>query len=146
MLSGIFGTGAILQTDINLILQVTTLLIVAISLVYKNRLNFKMHGVLMGIAVVLHVISFFAVMGPSFSSASEYFMTATSELGVITMWIHAIPGAIAMILGIVLVTSWALQPSNLASCARRKRLMDITVLSWLVSLIFGIATYVVFYV
>lgn len=144
MLSGIFGTEAILQTDINLILQITTILIVVISLVYKNRLKFKMHGALMGIAVIVHAISFFAVMGPSLSSASEYF-TSSSDLGVITMWIHAIPGTIAMFLGILLVASWVLQPSNLATCARRKRLMDITSLFWIVSLIFGIAAYTVFY-
>jgi len=100
----------------------------------------------MGIAVILHVLSFLVVMGPSFSEGYEYFTTATSDLGVQTTWIHAIPGAIAMILGMVLVGAWALRPSNIGACSRRKRIMDITTLLWLVSLIFGIATYLVFYV
>jgi len=67
-------------------------------------------------------------------------------VGVQTTWIHAVPGAIAMIMGIVLVGAWALRPSNIAACSRRKRLMDITVLLWLISLMFGITTYLVFYV
>ncbi len=121
-------------------------LIIVISLVYKNKNKFKIHGGLMGIAVILHVLSLLVVMGPSFYDGYDYFMTATSELGVQTTWIHAIPGAIAMILGIVLVGVWALRPSNIAACSRRKRLMDITVLFWFISLIFGIATYIVFYV
>ena len=144
-MTGIFGTGALLETDINLLLQIVTFLIIVISLVYKSKMKFKIHGGLMAIAVILHIISFFAVMGPTFSQAYDYFTTATSDLGVQTTWIHAIPGAIAMILGIFLVTSWALRPSNLAACSRRKTLMDITTLLWLVSLIFGIAAYLAFY-
>ena len=145
-LTGIFGPGALLQTDINLILQIVMFLLIVIGLVYKSKRKFKIHGGLMGIAVILHVISFLAVMLPSFNDSYDYFTTATSDLGVQTTWIHAIPGAIAMILGIVLVGAWALRPSNLASCSKRKRLMDITVLFWFISLIFGIATYMVFYV
>ena len=99
----------------------------------------------MGIAVILHVLTFVLVMGPSFSEGYNYFTTATSDLGVQTTWIHAVPGAIGMILGIVLVGAWALRPSNIAACSRMKRLMDVTTLLWLISLIFGIATYFVFY-
>jgi uncharacterized membrane protein YozB (DUF420 family) len=145
-LTGIFGTGAVLQTDVNLILQIVMFLIIVIGLVYKNKRKFKIHGGIMGIAVILHVLSILLVMGPSFSEGYDFFTTATSELGVQTTWIHAIPGAIAMIMGIILVGAWALRPSNIAACSRMKRLMDITVLLWLISLIFGIATYIVFYV
>ena len=145
-MTGIFGTGALLQTDINLILQIVMFLIIVIGLVYKKRNKFKIHGGLMGIAVIMHVLSLLAVMLPSFNNNYEYFTTETSTLGVQTTWIHAIPGAIAMIMGTFLVVAWALRPSNIAACSRRKKLMDITTLLWLVSLTFGIATYLVFYV
>jgi len=145
-LTGIFGTGAVLQTDINLILQIVMFLIIVTSLIYKNKMKFKIHGGLMAIAAILHVLSLLAVMGPSFSAGYEYFTTSTSDLGVQTTWIHAIPGATALILGIILVGAWALRPSDIAACSRRKRIMDITILLWLVSLIFGIASYIIFYV
>jgi uncharacterized membrane protein YozB (DUF420 family) len=145
-LTGIFGTGAVLQTDINLILQIVMFLIIVIGLVYKNKRKFKIHGGIMGIAVILHILSFLLVMGPSLYENYDFFTTDTSELGVQTTWIHAVPGAIAMIMGIILVGAWALRPSNIAACSRMKRLMDITTLLWLISLIFGIATYMVFYV
>jgi uncharacterized membrane protein YozB (DUF420 family) len=145
-LTGIFGTGAVLQTDINLILQIVMFLIIVIGLVYKNKRKFKIHGGIMGIAVILHILSFLLVMGPSLYENYDFFTTDTSELGVQTTWIHAVPGAIAMIMGIILVGAWALRPSNIAACSRMKRLMDITTLLWLISLIFGITTYMVFYV
>ena len=145
-MTGIFGTGADLQVDINLILQIVMFLIIVISLFYKNKNKFKIHGVLMGIAVILHVITFLTVMGPIFFGYFGEFTKYISYPEIQTTWIHAIPGAIAMILGIILVGLWALNPSNIAACSRRKRLMDVTVLLWLVSLIFGIATYIVFYV
>jgi uncharacterized membrane protein YozB (DUF420 family) len=145
-LTGIFGTGADLQIDINLILQIIMFVIITISLFYKNKMKFKIHGMLMGIAVFLHVLSFLAVMGPIFFGHFSTFVDYISYPEIQTTWIHAIPGAIAMIMGITLVGLWALNPSNIAACSRRKRLMDITVLLWLVSLIFGIATYILLYV
>jgi uncharacterized membrane protein YozB (DUF420 family) len=146
ILTGIFGTGADLQVDINLILQIVMFLIIVISLVYKNKNKFKMHGVLMGIAVILHVLTFLTVMGPIFFGYFSEFVEYVSHPEIQTTWIHAIPGAIAMIMGIMLVGLWALHPSNIAACSRRKRLMDVTVLLWLVSLIFGIATYILLYI
>jgi uncharacterized membrane protein YozB (DUF420 family) len=145
-LTGFFGTGALIQTDINLILQVVMFIVIVVGVVYKNKRKFKMHAQLMGVALILHIISFFAVMLPSFSDGYEYFVTATSELGVLTMWIHAVPGAVSMILGMFLVVAWALRPVNIAACSKRKRMMDVVTLFWLISLIFGIASYIIYYV
>ena len=51
----------------------------------------------------------------------------------------------ALILGFVSVIAWILQSSNVKACIRRKRLMDITAILWTISLMFGIATYLAFY-
>ncbi|PVX23555.1 MAG: hypothetical protein CW716_11875, partial [Candidatus Bathyarchaeum sp.] len=61
-MTGIFGTGANLQADINLILQFVMMLVIVWGIVYKSKRKFKKHGQIMGIAVVLHIISFVAVM------------------------------------------------------------------------------------
>jgi hypothetical protein len=145
-LAGIFGTGATLQIDINLTLQIVMFVIVAVSLFYKNKKKFKAHGVLMGIAVILHVVSFVAVMGPIFFGNFSDFVDYLSYTEVQTTWIHAVPGAIAMVTGAVLVALWALNVSDVAACSRRKRLMDATVLFWLISLVFGVVTYILVYV
>ncbi len=122
------------------------LIIIVISLVYKNKRKFKIHAELMGIAVILHLISFFAVMLPSFNNSYDYFVTANSDLGVQTMWIHMVPGAFSMILGIFLVAAWVLNPTNIVACSKRKRLMDITTFLWSMSLIFGIISYIIYYI
>ena len=144
-MTGIFGTGASLEVDINLILQIVSFLILVAGLVYKNKKKFRMHGISMGVAVVLHVISFLAVMGPVFFGHVGIYVDYLSETEIQTTWIHAISGAAAMILGILLVGLWALKPANMAACSKRKRLMDLTFLLWLISLVFGIVTYMLVY-
>ena len=68
----------------------------------------------MGIAVVLHVLSFVMVMGPIFYQSFEFFSTNTDILLVQTTWLHAVPGAISLLLAIFLVVKlseiWFLQP------------------------------------
>ncbi|UCH32492.1 MAG: hypothetical protein JSV05_03695 [Candidatus Bathyarchaeota archaeon] len=144
-MSGIFGTKAVLITDVNLLIQIIAFALIFVGFGYKTKAKFRNHGVVMGAAVFLHLISFLIAMGPSFLDGFEFFTTDTSLLGVQTMWVHAVTGAIALVLGIVIVASWIVRVSDIAACTRRKRLMDVTVLLWLISLIFGIATYINFY-
>ena len=142
---GIFGTSALLITDINLLIQIVSFMVLLIGVIYKIKGEFKIHGFLMGLAVLLHFITFVVVMGPSFSGGIDFLTTSTADLGVQATWIHAITGGIAMILGIILVGLWIVNLSNTAGCVKRKRIMDITVLMWALSLIFGIVTYLSFY-
>jgi uncharacterized membrane protein YozB (DUF420 family) len=142
---GIFGTNALLQTDLSLLLQIIAFLILLIGYGYKMKGKFKMHGSFMGAAVILHALSFLLVMLPSFLVGFEFFTTETHNLGVQTTLLHAVTGAIALILGIGIVAAWAFQPSDTAACSKRKRLMNVTILLWVVSLIFGTATYLILY-
>ena len=144
-MSGIFGSNAALITDVNLLIQIIAFVLILVSLGYKTRGKFRNHGFIMGVAVVLHLLSFLLAMGPSFLDGFEFFTTDTSYLGVQTMWVHAVTGAIALVLGIVIVVAWIVRVSDIAACTRRKRLMDVTILLWLMSLTFGIATYLDFY-
>jgi uncharacterized membrane protein YozB (DUF420 family) len=143
-MAGLLGTN-FFPEDINLILQIVTFLIIIIGFYYKLKKKYKIHGSMMGIAVILNITSFLTVMGPRFRDNFGLLTTATSELGVQTIWIHAVPGAITLILGIVLVGAWAINSSNIAGCIRRKRIMDITITLWSISLIFGIITYLLIY-
>ena len=139
------GHPRFLHTDLNLILQLITLAIIFVSLYYKRKQKIKRHGTTMGIAVVLHLLSFVLVMGPAFFTYFEFYSGSTSIGAVQTAWIHAVPGAIALVLGLILVAAWAVNSSNVKGCYKRKRIMDITLLLWVFSLIFGIITYALFY-
>ena len=144
-MTGILGTQAYLGADFNIIFQVLTVALIMVAIVYKSRKKFQTHGKLMGIAIMLHIISFIVIMGPVFFRDFEGFVTYTSYLEVQTMWIHVIPGITALILGTAIVVLWALNPNKVAACIKRKRIMDITIILWLVALLFGITTYILFY-
>ena len=139
------GHPRFLHIDLNMLIQIITLIVLLVGLFYKKKGKIKLHGISMGIATVLHTLSFVLVMGPSLYQSFDFFATETDILGVQTLWFHAIPGTIALLLGIFLVAKWAIQASNINACYKRKRIMDLTLLLWLFSLAFGIATYVLFY-
>jgi len=73
----------------------------------------------MGLAVFLHFITFVVAMGPSFIDGREFFTTSTNLPGVQYMWIHAVTGGVALILGIFLVIVWIIKISHLAGCYKK---------------------------
>ena len=139
------GHPRFLYNDLNLLTQVITLLIIFLSLYYKKKGKVKLHGATIGIAVILHTLTFVLVMGPIFSQNFGFFSTETSLSLVQITWLHAVPGAIALILAIFLVAIWAVQSSKVDGCYARKRIMDVTIVLWVFSLVFGIATYILIY-
>lgn len=145
MLSIGLGHPRFLHTDLNLLTQILTVAVIFVSLYFKQKGKMKHHGALMGVAIVLHVLTFASVMGPIFFEYFSFYSTSFGDTLAQVTWIHAVPGAIALILGIFLVVIWAVNSSNVAGCYKRKRIMDVTLLLWLVSLVFGIATYVLTY-
>ena len=144
-MSGIFSPNSALITDVNLMIQIVSFLIISVAIGYKIKKNYRIHGILMGIGVILHLLFFGVAMWPSFSGAFDFFTTSTFLLGVQTMWIHAIPGLITIILGLYVLVSWLLHVSDISGCFKKKRIMDVVLVSWLISLIFGIVTYLYFY-
>jgi uncharacterized membrane protein YozB (DUF420 family) len=143
----LIGLGHPIQfnTALNLAIQIITLAIIFLSLYYKRKNNYKIHATTMAVAVVLHLLTFVLVMGPIFFEFLSFFSTETSLTYVQTTWIHAIPGAIALILAIFLVLRWALNSSNIDGCFKRKKIMDLTIVLWIISLLFGIITYALIY-
>ena len=144
-MSGFFSPNSYFIVDLNILIQIISLIILMISIGFKFKKNFKIHGLLMGLAILLHLIFFFIVMLPSISTGFEFFTTSISLLGVQSMWVHAIPGAIAIILGLYIVITWISKIQNISNCFKKKRLMDITFIVWLISIVFGIITYMDFY-
>jgi uncharacterized membrane protein YozB (DUF420 family) len=144
-LSGIFGTSASLMNDLTLLIQIVSFVLVLGAMAYKVKKKWKIHGFIMGAALVLHFINFLMAMLPSFMLHFSLYATGTSYLFVQTLWIHAISGGLVLVLGFFIMIPWIPKPSSLKHCFRRKRLMDATVLLWAVSLAFGIATYIALY-
>jgi uncharacterized membrane protein YozB (DUF420 family) len=132
---------ALLIADINLILQIVILAMLIIGLAYKQKGKFAFHGSAMLIAVVLNAVSFFFVMWPSFATFDFSVLNSTVEIVSLT---HGILGGIAEILGVFLVAAWGMQ-KTVQSCIRRKMIMRITMILWLIALVLGIILYAALY-
>ena len=139
------GHPRFLVNDLNLLMQVLTLGIILISLYFKKKGKIKSHAISMGIAVVIHITTIVLVMGPIFSRNFSYYSTELGVSWVQTNWLHIVPGAAVLLLGLFLILSWVVHASNVTPCYKRKRIMDLTLLLWLISLAFGISTYILTY-
>lgn len=145
-MEGIFGTNADLISDLNLILQIIILFVLLVSVMFAKRRDFRKHGSLMGLVVILNAISFFIVMGPSLIGNADLIQREFYSVGVLITLAHAVIGGLAEILGVWLVGEWLLRSSKTMACAGRKKLMRAAVSLWFIAIISGISLYVIYYI
>lgn len=126
---------------VSFVLQIIIPVLLFVSLGLKGKKKFREHGITMLIAVVLHSISIFAVMVPSFLVIPSVDISAA--VSAIT-YVHGIAGILAEVCGVWIVVSWRLRTS-LQYCAPKKNLMRITLIAWLTALLLGILIYLHFY-
>ena len=129
---------------INLILQIVMLGMILIAVWFRLKASFRRHGTLMLSAVILHVISFLLVMGPSFLSFGSSVISQPSNRRSAITLAHTITGGISIVLGVWLVGSWHLQ-SITQICMKRKPIMRITITLWITALLLGILLYMLLY-
>ena len=129
--------------------SLTLQILVLILLFYGYNLNrkrlFPQHGRVMALAVFLHLIMIFVIMVPAFVAAliPEFIIPHVSELASVVTLIHVPLGVAAVSLGFWFVFAWRFK--GLKGCFKRKRLMLITMVVWVSSLLFGIALYTILY-
>lgn len=131
---------------VSLILQVTILFLLLFGYSLKRRSKYRQHGTLMLSAVILHAITIFAVMIPSFASSFSSPLTIDyADLTVLASIIHAPLGIIAFLLGIWLVGSWHFK-TDMKTCFKKKLVMRATISIWIAALALGVLLYYLFYV
>lgn len=141
---GLFNPYASFLADVSLMLQVVVLVLIFVAMWVKMRQNHKMHGWLMGVAVALHTVTILVVMLPSLQGMGGVFENMYSRFALVTI-IHAIAGSLAEILGLFLVGAWAFS-RNVGDCFKKKQVMRVTIVLWLIGLVLGIYVYVMLYV
>jgi uncharacterized membrane protein YozB (DUF420 family) len=144
-LAGLFGTRAVLQTDLDLILQIVAVTALIVGFVYRKKV--KRHGLILGAAAALEAGTFIAFMGPVFFIYLQFFFTQLKPVYV-TFLAHAFTGSAALVLSIGLLASWIPRRANIGPCyqKRRKRLMDTAILLWIATVAIGVAGYLLAYV
>jgi hypothetical protein len=129
--------------QVNLGLQIGILALIWVAYFIKKRRKYFIHGALMSVGVILNIISFLLVMGPSLLSLGIVRTHPLHEYSLITL-AHSAIGGIALILGAITVVSWRLQ-STTKNCVKMKRLMKPTIILWTIALVLGILLYIVLY-
>jgi hypothetical protein len=142
---GLFNPNAVFLSDVNLLLQLTNLVILILAFTFKSRKQYLRHGATMGIAVTLHTVSIFAVMVPSLMSISGLFENLLAPFS-LALLSHAVLGSLVELLGLYLVASWALNHWKEKVCFGNKRFMMPTIILWLIEIAFGIYVYISLYV
>lgn len=143
---GFLGTLAGTAVDLTLVIQIIVLFILLLGYKYKINMKFRNHGITMSIAVLLHLISIFAIMIPSMINFSNLLITEIASIPIIITWIHAILGILSTIIGIFLVAEWRFRAPPNMTCIKRKPLMKPLIIMWVSGLILGIIIYIYAYV
>jgi uncharacterized membrane protein YozB (DUF420 family) len=146
-LKGFLGTQAGFGADLNLLIQIAMGAALIVGAFLARRKRYSAHGACQATVLVLNLATIFSVMWPSFHSqvlprlptrfGKRYYAIAT---------IHGALGALAELLGlyILLVAGTNVLPQ--AWRFRRWKLwMRIELALWLIVLLAGIGTYVVWY-
>jgi len=128
----------------NLVFQIIILAFLVASLLLKKKRNYFLHGSTMMIVAILNAFSFILVMGPSLLNLGQFVANyPLSRLSVVAI-AHGFLGAIAEILAIWVVISWRLRSST-KYCVRKRKMMRVTFVLWLIVVFLGVLLYAFLY-
>ncbi len=125
-----------------LVLQGVWTVLVLVSMVFRIKRNYLVHGIIL---IVLMVIEWGALIAVAVSSilsgeSLQFLMEPLSTL--IVFALHGIFGFIAYIGGTLLLALWW-RPSSLASFAAKSEMTwRVTLISWIISFVVGVYLYV----
>ena len=133
---GLFGTGADVLVDINLILQYVTLILLVVG--YVRRRPFKTHGHIMTTVLAITIATTVLVMAPRLLLVYRVY-----GLGIL---FHAFGGLATLVLGGLFVYRFisALQNDKPLLCGT-KNMMRLALILWFIILLGGTAVYFTLY-
>ena len=133
-----------LIATISLIVQIVTLSIVISGYILKRKMQFRNHGILMLVAIVMQFISFLVIMGPAFVSLAENGLIQKPIWVSTVAIVHASLGGVVLVIGIWIAASWHLRTS-IEPCIKKKWVMRYLIVAWISALILGITLYTLLY-
>jgi hypothetical protein len=130
--------------QVDLILQISIFVFLTVGLLVERKRKIKIHARLMLAAVVLNLVSFFAIMAPAWDNVGEGGAGGLSTIGML----HVTFGGLTMlsslwVLGTWLVPTLLLQNAKLRCYGKlNKRIMWVVLTLWLISLTMGCVLFV----
>jgi len=124
---------------VSLAFQLGVLALIIVGFKFKQRLRFRLHGIFMLTAVVLHLIIIGGIMAPSFVAIILEKLVISISLFAI---FHAAAGTATAILGVWIVGGWRLRKST-KFCAPKRKFMRATFILWILTITLGLIFYFV---
>jgi uncharacterized membrane protein YozB (DUF420 family) len=122
--------------DINVIMQSLWLSLLLLSMWFRKKGNYFMHGILAIMVVSITIMSFLGVllMSPMNStSMDEYF---GSPIDMAVFFAHSVVSFPALAFGVWLIALW--RPKSSSFAAKSHRIAQLTTIFWILSYIVGI--------
>jgi hypothetical protein len=130
----------------SLIVQIAIFILLVVGYNFKRKLKYRLHGIVMGFAFLLHIVLVFAIMIPSMVIAvmPNFIAVAPLELTSVVVIIHAVVGSTTVALGGYVVLAWRFN-KDFQGCFNRKKFMLTVLPIWFTTLIFGAILFAIFY-
>jgi hypothetical protein len=133
------------QGNVVSVIQVIALVLLVIG-VYPYRIRTKnrnliMHGFFSIVAVGLNLGTILSIMIPVFIG-NFMFIDNLSLFQLSFVWLHAVLGIVAIVLGIIIIFSWVTHPLGELGCSKMWRLMIPTFIIWIFVLVLGLAIHI----
>jgi hypothetical protein len=143
---GFLGTRASTAADINLIVQLAIIALLAVGWAYgRNKKKIRMHGQLMVVAVLVNSAAIAFVMVPSLILGLGTITSNPIGPGSLISVAHPVIGTVAWLIGAYLSWTWGLKPATV-ECFKRKRLMKPVTYLWILAAVLGVGFYVYYYI
>ena len=126
--------------EINLVMQTFWTALVLVSMWFRKKGNYLVHGIIMIVVVGVTLVSFSAVLfmsPPSGNSMQTYFSSPLNSAQFIS---HAILSIPAIIFGVWLVALW--RPRSTSFATKSKRIAQTTAILWVLSYVAGVLGFV----
>ncbi|MGD6852449.1 MAG: hypothetical protein ACQCN6_10370 [Candidatus Bathyarchaeia archaeon] len=127
--------------EINLIMQTLWTSLVVVSMWFRKKGNYFMHGLIMVAVVSVTLVTFSAILvmsPPGSGSMDTYFSSASNVIGFIAHGVLSIP---AIAFGVWLVVLW--RPNSTTFPAKSKRVALLTAVFWVLSYAVGVVDFLV---
>jgi hypothetical protein len=124
-----------------LIFQSVFLVLVLVSMAFRMKCNYLVHGIVL---IALVAIEWVALIAVSLSSvlSGESMQPLMEPLSTLTVFaLHGLFGFVAFIGGTLLLALWWRPPSFTDFAAKSEMTWRITLISWIISFLVGVALY-----
>ncbi len=127
--------------EINLFMQTLWTALVLLSMCFRIKGNYFVHEIIMLVVICASIVDFSAVLLMSPLSSGSLQIYSSSPLRLVVMLFHSLVSVPALVGGVWLVALW--RPESTSFPAKSKRIAQITAVSWVLSYVAGVLSFVV---